>query len=300
MKNNIQNIIDHFPKIFNFSIKNWLNNWKIKFLILLHLIKLRYPIKPIEIAAIDLLAFGLIYPLARIILGKKKGPIYYNSFVSFFCSSEILPLFKNKIIIPKNMSNYGPFFDIYIQNVYHQELLREGMNIIDIGAHIGVYTILAAEKVGESGKVIAIEPEPKNYGQLLENIKLNNFQNVISKNIALADHKGFGRLYLSSFLDGHSLTAQEDKNSYIEVPINTIDELLKELNLEKVDIIKIDAEGVEIPILKGAEKTLKANPNVKIIAASYHYPLEVKEVCQFLNDRGFKTKVSERDIVITI
>ena len=93
---------------------------------------------------------------------------------------------------------------------------------------------------------------------------------------------------------------RRDEGSSIEVPVKTLDKLVGELNLEKVDIIKIDTEGAEIPILKGAEKTLKANPNVKILVASYHYPLEKKEVCQFLNEKGLKTKVSKEGIVITI
>jgi len=65
-------------------------------------------------------------------------------------------------------------------------------------------------------------------------------------------------------------------------------------------VIKIDVEGAEILVLKGAEKTLKTNPNIKIIVASYHYPSEIEEVTNFLNERGFKTRVSRDGIVMTI
>jgi FkbM family methyltransferase len=174
------------------------------------------------------------------------------------------------------------------------------MNVVDIGAHIGMYTILAAEKVGKTGKVVAIEPELKNYKQLTENIDLNGLKNIIFENIALADYNGSGKLYLGSFSESHSLIVPEDKNSYIEVPVKTLDNLLEELNIKKVDIIKIDTEGAEVPILKGAEKTLKANPGCRVILASYHYPSQIKEVSQFLNDRGFKTKVYKDSIVITV
>jgi len=187
----------------------------------------------------------------------------------------------------------------YIYNGYFTELLKKGMNVIDIGAHGGIYTILVAEKVGEKGKVIAIEPEPSNYKLLFKNIELNNFKNVIPKNMALTDHEGIEKLYLSSSFAGHSLVFHGDNNHYINIPVTTIDKLVQELGIEKIDIIKIDAEGAEIPILKGAEKTLKDNPSIKSIVASYHYPTQVKEVCKFLEEKGFKAKVSSRDIVVT-
>ena len=192
------------------------------------------------------------------------------------------------------------YLEIYLDDIYHMKTLRRGMNIVDVGSHIGTYTILAAEKVDKKGKVISIEPEPKNYKQLLQSIKLNNYQNVIPVNTALSDHEGFEKLYLSPFSWGHSLLFKENATSSIEVPTKTLDNLLEELNFKRIDIIKIDAEGSEVPILKGAEKTLKANPNIKIIVAAEHYPSEAKEVCQFLNDRGFKTKVSQDNIVMTI
>jgi len=285
------------------SIAKYLKNIKIGFLVLLRSIKLRYPFRFIKYQLINLLNYTFIYPAVRLILGNKKALTICNFFETTFCSSGILSLpspFRSKIIIPKHISYYMLYLETYLADVYYMEMLSEGMNIIDIGAYIGTYTVLAAEKVGNTGKVIAIEPEPKNYKQLIENINLNGFKNVIPKNIALTDHEGLEKLYLSFSSGGYSLVFQEDKNSYIEVPVKTLDRLLGELNLKKVDIIKIDAEGAEIPILKGAEETLEANPNVKIFVASYHYPSEVKEVCKFLNERGFKVKISQNGIVMNI
>ena len=278
----------------------WLKNINNKFLVLLHLIKFRCPPEVIKYQFMYLLTAIFIHPPVRIIFGNIKAWRILGSFLGFFCSSVFsLPFpLKGKLIM-KSWTDHGLYEEIYIQDTYSQKILKEGMNVIDVGAYIGTYTILAAEKVGKNGKIVAIEPEPQNYGRLLENIKLNNFQNVIPQNIALTDYEGFEKLYLSSSSVGHSLISQEDKNSYIKVPVKTVDKLVEELNLKKIDIIKIDTEGSELPVLRGAEKTLKANPNIKIIVASYHYPSEVKEVCQFLNDRGFKTKVSHSGIVIT-
>jgi FkbM family methyltransferase len=123
---------------------------------------------------------------------------------------------------------------------------------------------------------------------------------VILEKTALSDHNGLEKLYISPSSVRHSLLSQEEKTTSIEVIVKTLDTLLEELNIKKVDIIKIDAEGAEMAILKGAEKTLKSNPNAKIIVASYHYPSEIKEVQNFLHKMGFKTKISLSNIVITI
>ena len=297
----IQKINSYFPKISN--IKSWLKDIKNGFLILVYLIKLRCPLRFIISQMVILLTLGLVCPVTRLMFGKARSYRICDSFESTFCPSGILSLpfsLKSKIIVPKHISYYLPYLDIYLVDVYRREMLERGMNVIDVGANIGVYTILAAEKVGKNGKVIAIEPEPENYQQLLKNIRLNNFQNVIPVNIALSDHNGLEKLYISHWAGLHSLVSQKGKVSSIEVSTKTVDKLLEELDLKKVDIIKIDTEGAEIPILKGAEKTLKANPNIKIIIAAEHYPSEAKEVCQFLNDRGFETEVSHSGIIMTV
>jgi len=282
------------------SIRGWLQNAKNSFLILLRLIKFHCPFTLIRYQALVFLAHIFIYPIIRLTLGKVKAGIICTSVLGAR-SPLIFSLpspHKSKIVM--HQIDPGLYYEIYINDIYPQDLIKEGMRVIDVGANIGAYTILAAEKVGKNGKVIAIEPEPQNYKQLLENIELNNFQNVIPKNIALTDHEGFTKLSLSPYPGKHTILFEKDKVGSIEVPIKTLDNLLEELNLNKVDIIKIDAEGAEMPILKGAEKTLKVNPNIKIIVAAEHYKSQIKEVVKFLNEKGFKTDILKDNIVITI
>jgi len=286
------------------SIGGWLENRFTEFRRLvqsiIHFGSFSPLIKP---QALQLLVYSLIYPVARIILGEERSRKICDSFFKKpFPSKILLPSFliKSKIILRGNEIDWGSLVEIYEDDIYHMNTLKEGMNVVDIGAYIGAYTVLVAEKVGKNGKVIAIEPEPQNYEQLLKNIKLNNFHNVTPIKIALTDHEGFEKIYLHSLLGCHSLIFQENKDSYLNIPVKRLDKLLEELNLKRVDIIKIDTEGAEIPILKGAEKTLKANPNIKIIVASYHYPSEIEEVWNFLHERGFRTKVSRGGIVTTV
>jgi len=296
----IQEKVNYFLKI-KIPGKGWLRNRQLEFLNLLKMIQFRYPFQPIKAQALWLLVYGLIYPFPRIVLGRERTWRICHSLLDIYFPSVVIPLFpplKSKVIL-RDLLDFEIYRDIYVCGEYIHETLKGGMNVIDVGAHMGMYTVLAAEKIGKNGKVIAIEPEPENYRQLLRNIKLNNFQNVIPKNIALTDHNGCEKLYISPDSYGHSLFVKNNQLTPIEVPVRTLDKLLEELSLNRVDVIKIDAEGAEIPILKGAEKTLKANPNIKMFIASYHYPSQIKEVCQFLNERGFKTKVSSGNVVMT-
>lgn len=272
----------------------------------------------VKIRINQLLVHTFIYPLARII--TKDSEKSYK-ICEFFIKTPILSepfsfpasLAKNKMLLKKNQ-DWGVIIELYMNDSYHRDAIKEGMTVVDIGAHIGGYATLSAQKVGSMGKVIAIEPETQNYLSLQENIKINGFKNVIPVKIALSDHVGFEKLYLSPWSSCHGLIIPTIKQSRIldsiktnnnetpsiTVPVTTLDALLAKLNIKKIDIIKIDAEGTEIAILKGAQKTLENNPGVKIIVASYHYPNEVLEVQNFLQKKGFKTSVSYCDIVSTI
>ena len=75
--------------------------------------------------------------------------------------------------------------------------LKPGMNVVDIGANIGLYTVIAAKKVGENGKVFAFEPERENNSLLRKNVEINSFKNVFVSDIALSDSAGERELYLS-------------------------------------------------------------------------------------------------------
>ena len=285
-------------------LKNeWFKKRLLEFCGLLKMIYFRYPFNAIKTQMIFFLTWMFIYPIPRLIFGTEKACKICHPFLNNYFPPTILPLaplLKNKILL-RDRIDFGTYIEIHIYNIYFKELLKQGMNVIDIGAHIGTYTTFAAEKIGSTGKVISIEPESRNYNQLCQNIELNKFKNVISKNIALSDHAGLQKLYVSNTYSGrHSLIFKQDENSYSEVQVKTLDSLLEELNVKKVDIIKIDTEGSEISILKGAEKTLKNNPGIKILVAAEHYLSQAQEVCQFLNKKGFKTAVSRERTVMTI
>jgi FkbM family methyltransferase len=162
---------------------------------------------------------------------------------------------------------------------------QHGDVVLDVGAHIGTYTLRYSRLVGSEGAVIAFEPEPSNRRILRWNIRLNHAQNVTVRSEALGDFHGKGRLKLSAFTGVHSFTRTSDEihqTGEILVPIITLDEL----NLDRVNLVKIDVEGYELEVLKGGEKMIKHfRPTMQI---EVHQPHGQNcETCNWLKSLGF-------------
>lgn len=152
----------------------------------------------------------------------------------------------------------------YTTNLFKQLILK-GMNCIDIGAHVGYFTLLMAELVGDSGRILAFEPAAENYNFLVENIKLNNFKNITAIQKAVSDRTGQAKLYLNrSGSDLHTLYGQgSDCTESIAVNRVSIDEFLRG-EMCPVDIMKIDVEGGELAVLSGMTETCSLSDNLKL------------------------------------
>ena len=142
--------------------------------------------------------------------------------------------------------------------------LKRGDVFIDVGAHVGRYTLPIAKIVGKNGKVISIEPDPNNFMALRRGIELSGLDNVIPINAALWSKETFMPLYRGGVSEHRSLVGWKS-NEYILVRATTLDKILDILEIEKVDWVKIDVVGSELEVLKGMRETLlKYKP--KIIA----------------------------------
>jgi FkbM family methyltransferase len=139
---------------------------------------------------------------------------------------------------------------------------------------------------------VAIEPQPANLSLLHQNILNNGLSNIMVVDKACTSHRGKARLYLASESSGASLVnpllVSSDK--HIEVRADTLDNIVSDLALSRVNFIKIDAEGSELDILKGGERTLK-HPGLKLSIAAYHTLAdgtpEFGPIQSFLIQRGF-------------
>jgi len=134
-------------------------------------------------------------------------------------------------------------------------LIREGMTVVDVGASFGYYTLLAAKRVGNSGLVFAFEPNPQSYEVLIENIKMNNWKNVKTFQLAISDRREEVILNIPKMGQTGSTFARRDNIvRKIRVKALPLDSFLE---LRKVDIVKIDVEGAELKVLRGMRNILR-------------------------------------------
>lgn len=139
------------------------------------------------------------------------------------------------------------------------------MVIVDIGAHIGYYTLIAANLIGKDGKVFAFEPAPDNFALLKKNVELNSYENVVLAQKAVSNKDEITKLFLRPDNTGdHRIYDSGDDRDFVTVETVTLDEFFK--NKESViNIIKMDCQGAEMAILQGMSKILKQNNKLKII-----------------------------------
>jgi len=146
-----------------------------------------------------------------------------------------------------------------------QREIRPGDLVLDIGANIGYFTLLAARLAGNSGKVLAFEPDPTNFGLLSRNVADNGYKNVSPRQEAVADKAGTLRLYLSASNRGdHRLFDPGDSRESIEVRTVALDQALKGLD-RKVRFIKMDVQGAEALALAGMKGLLGSNRGLKLV-----------------------------------
>jgi len=157
------------------------------------------------------------------------------------------------------------FYEKYETELF-KKLIEKGMVVVDIGANIGYYTLLAARLVGEEGRVFAFEPDHYNYRLLCKNIEVNAHRNVIPVRKAIFSKSGKMKLFLDkSNLGGHSLSeANVDKGASITIDATSLDDYFKNTN-NKIDVIKVDVQGSEMEVLEGMANTINQNVNLKII-----------------------------------
>jgi FkbM family methyltransferase len=139
-------------------------------------------------------------------------------------------------------------------------LLTTGGDFVDVGAHIGLYTVCTARQL--DGRVLALEPNPQARATLRENVSLNDCANVVVEGVAASDCPGFAPLYLSEAGDSSWSTLIDGRieaGDAIDVETTTLD-LEVERNHVRPAVVKIDVEGNEIEVLRGARAVLQRRP----------------------------------------
>jgi FkbM family methyltransferase len=151
-----------------------------------------------------------------------------------------------------------------------QRFLRRGMTVLDLGAHYGLYTLLASKRVGSRGQVIAFEPSPRERKILRFHLGLNLCRNVRVEGLALGDEDQEADLHVvqGSQTGCNSLRPPmaDSEARPIRVRVRRLDGWLAEQKLFGVDFVKLDVEGAELSVLKGAEHMLERPPRPVVLA----------------------------------
>ena len=160
--------------------------------------------------------------------------------------------------------------------------IKPGFNFIDVGAHIGRYSFPIAKLLGENGLVIAIEPDSRVFKALTKGIELNDLRNVIALNIALGHRDGEAALCQKYVTATSSIIEYERCERIVKVSMRSLDSLITELKISHIDVIKIDAEGAEVQILKGAINTIVRSKPYIIVEVRHSNLNEIKELIKGL------------------
>lgn len=142
---------------------------------------------------------------------------------------------------------------------YFKSVLTEGMVVFDVGANIGIYTLTASRLLGSQGQVHAFEPASWAFKQLERNIRLNDASNVVLNNIGVSDSTGEASFNVCED-DAYNSLAAKPMQSIVATKIIktiTLDEYVDRFRIRCVDVIKVDTEGADFLVLKGAERLLR-------------------------------------------
>ena len=175
----------------------------------------------------------------------------------------------------------------------HQEIDRmSGETAIDVGAHIGSYTLRMASRFRH---VIAFEPNPYNRHILKLNIQLNKMQNVHVEDAALSDTDGVSQLFLQRTTGGTGSLNPHHYGFKYDTTVQVKVRRLDHFEIPEVDVLKIDAEGNELQILKGASQTIdSARPILAVEvhrSQNFHGATCYCEICTYLSSRSYDVRM---------
>jgi len=191
--------------------------------------------------------------------------------------------------------------DRYIRKEYELHpayIPSKGWTVLDVGAYVGLFSMRASRLVGDSGRVVAFEPNPLAYYWLRRNIALNRLSNVEALPIALGSYDGVTELYIvlkgnigvSSIFRNHLLKQGEASGSFIvvKVPMRKLDSIAEKLRLNHVDLVKIDVEGAELEVLRGSRGLMERGGVEKVVVEVHIDVVNEEDVRDFLVHHGFR------------
>jgi len=176
-----------------------------------------------------------------------------------------------------------------------KRILKPGDTFLDVGANEGFFSVVASKLVGETGHVICVEPQSRLQEVIRRNIDENGCQNIELHQVAISDHAGTARLYLSPDMNTGSSgifrqTRYENRTEV--VPQTTLGNMLKSLGVTRIKLMKIDVEGLEYEVILGSRDVFAARV-IENIALELHPDVlehrgkSASEIWTFLLENGY-------------
>ena len=212
-------------------------------------------------------AAGLTGPIRRS-LGPLAGRLIFRSALDL---SRPRTIHGHQMVLGSK-TTYPPIdmaLDRYEKEttLLFERLIKPGMVIVDVGAHVGYYSLLAARLVGPAGKVYSFEPDPDNHSLLLKNIEYNGYHNIRVANYAISNRLGSATLYNTALDSGRHSIYQHGLPQRGTVTVDTMpmDTFLEGEGWPRIDLVKIDVEGAELDVLKGMEQLIGRSREINLI-----------------------------------
>lgn len=204
---------------------------------------------------------------------------------------------RHGIRITVDLSDYvGHYYFFGFKDLSHKrlfEICKEDFNVLDIGANIG-FTVLKLAQLVKNGKVIGFEPDPYNYSACINNLKQNNFDNSEVLNLGLGSEEAILDMEVRtpSNRGGNRISTSLNKDG-IKIQVKKLDGLFPALDMDHLDLIKIDVEGYELRVLKGSEEILKKYKPILFIELDNDNLMDQGDSAQalidFLTQLGYKS-----------
>jgi len=242
---------------------------------------------------------GLGKPVRECYRHSIQGQIYYSLVKMLQGETKFLRKLGNSSIII-DISNLGVEKDLFLHKyrerestgLLKEEFLEEGMNVLEIGANIGYYVVIEADYIGESGSIKAVEPTPRNYDLLLQNIALNKYENVDCVRKALGSETGKSEIKISKAPNRNRISKDESGGKTLETELTTADKLTGGID---IDLVRMDVEGYELRIIEGMEDLLKKD-QLKMFLEIHpgkmekFYDDDVEGLWKLLSEHNFRIK----------
>lgn len=238
---------------------------------------------------------------------SQEGPLLnlYRWFYSLATDKNQTFLLKNirgsKMWV--EMRDKGVSQTLFVDGIYEkaetelfERILKPGMTFVDVGGHIGYYTLIAAQRVKH---VITFEPNPTNFDLLKKNIEINGYTNVTAVQKLVGKVDGKASVFLDSENSGATSISQENTQHYSDsfvAEFVTLDEFIN----EPIDVLKIDTQGAEGLVIEGALETIRRDKPIIVMEfcpfMARNCGVDPVKLYECLADLGYKPKVIEEGI----